>query len=355
MARMSAGLDVKGGGLGGSDGETPRRQPTIADVAERASVSPTTVSHVLTGNRKVGNATLRRVQAAMEELNFRPHAGARSLRAGKTDVVALVVPFYDWASQPVLMPYIFGVVDAARQHGWNVMLVTGGSSGSAVADVVGSRMVDGVLLMEVRVDDERLELIEQLAIPAVALGMPSEPGKIPYVDFDFEGAGRLCVQYLVGLGHSHIGLLASPPGTFEKKLGYANRLWRGVAGGLQEAGLAFHGLPMEPNMEGAQRALDTLFEEEPALGALIVFSEGMVDLLMQVLQQRGRSVPADISVVAVGWGELTKHVVPALTYVNIPAVELGRNAVELLAGQGPATLLPAHMVVGGTVAPPPAT
>ena len=352
--RTSAGIDFEGNALPGSDGETPRHPPTIADVAERASVSPTTVSHVLTGHRKVGTTTLRRVQAAMEELNFRPHAGARSLRAGKTDVVALVVPFYDWASEPVLMPYIYGVVDAARQHGWNVMLVTGGS-GSEVADVVGSRIVDGVVLMEVRVDDERLAVIEQLAIPAVALGMPSEPGKVPFVDFDFEGAGRLCVQHLVGLGHSHIGLLASPPGTFEKKLGYANRLWRGVAGGLQEAGLAFHGLPMEPNMEGAQRALDTLFGEEPALGALIVFSEGMIDLLMQVLQQRGKAVPADISVVAVGWGELTKHVVPALTYVNIPAVELGRAAIELLAAQGPGTLLAADMVPGGTVAPPTAT
>ncbi len=165
MARTSAGIDVEGGALARSDGETPRHPPTIADVAERASVSPTTVSHVLTGHRKVGTATLRRVQAAMKELNFRPHAGARSLRAGKTNVVALVVPFYDWASEPVLMPYIYGVVDAARQHGWNVMLVTGGTSGSEVADVLGSRMVDGVVLMEVRVDDERLTVIEQLGHP----------------------------------------------------------------------------------------------------------------------------------------------------------------------------------------------
>ena len=328
---------------------------TITEVASRAGVAPSTVSYVLSGNRSISEETRARVRRAIEELHYRPHAGARSLRAGKTDVVALVVPFYDWASEPVLMPYVYGVVDAAHRHGWNVMLVTGGSGGSEVADVVGSRMVDGVVLMEVRVDDERLTVIEQLAIPAVALGMPSEPGNVPFVDFDFEGAGLLCVQHLVGLGHSHIGLLASPPGTFEKKLGYANRLWRGVAGGLQEAGLAFHGLPMEPNMEGVQGALDTLFEEEPALGALVVFSEGMIDLLMQALQQRGKAVPADVSVIAVGWGELTKHVVPPLTYVNIPAVEMGRTAIEVLAEEGPGTLLPASVVAGGTVGPPPAT
>ena len=51
--------------------------------------------------------------------------------------------------------------------------------------------------------------------------MPLEPVNIPFVDLDFEAAGRACVQRLVGPGHQHIGLLASPPGTFEKKLGYA--------------------------------------------------------------------------------------------------------------------------------------
>ena len=66
-----------------------------------------------------------RARRSIKELNHKPHAVARSPRAGKTDVVALVVPFYDWSSAPVLMPYVYGVLDAARQHAWNVTLVTG--------------------------------------------------------------------------------------------------------------------------------------------------------------------------------------------------------------------------------------
>ena len=327
--------------------------PTITEVARHAGVSPSTVSYVLTGNRNISEETRARVRSSIEELNYKRHAVGRALRGGKTNVVALVVPFYDWFSEPVLMPYIYGVVHGARRHGWNVMLVTG--EGADVEEVVGSKMVDGVVLMEVRVDDERLRMIEQLAIPAVCLGMPSEPVTVPFVDFDFQQAGELCVEHLVGLGHRNIALIASPPGTFEKNLGYAQRLWRGVANSLADADLPFHGLPVEQTIDGVERALDSLFEEQPGITGLIVHSEGVIDLLMQVLQQRGKVVPGDVSVIAIAWGEATKRVVPPLTYVNVPALEMGRTAIELLAEQASGTLLPAVLVPGSTVGPPPAT
>jgi DNA-binding LacI/PurR family transcriptional regulator len=313
---------------------------------------------VLSGNRSISQATRARVERAIRELNYEPHAGARSLRAGKTGVIALVDPLYDWSSEAIdkpyvlgHMPYVYGVVDAARRQGWNVILITGGGGSAAIEKVVGSKMVDGLILMEVQVKDERLKLIEKLGVPAVALGMPVEPTEVPFVDFDFEGAGRLCVEHLVSLGHRHIGLLASPPGTFEKGLSYAHRLWTSVKSTLNEAGLPFHGLPVETSTEGTQAALDALFEAEPALSALIVNGEGMIDLLMPALQQRGKDVPGDLSVVVIGWSGLTKHIVPPMTHVNVPALEMARTAIELLARGGPGKLLPATLVAGGTVAP----
>jgi len=126
----------------------------ISEVARRAGVSPSTVSYVLSGNRSISEATRARVEQAIRELNYAPHAGARSLRAGKTDVIALADPLYDWSSGAVdkphilgHMPYVYGVVDAARRHGWNVVLVTGLGS-AALEKVVGSRWVDGVVLLK---------------------------------------------------------------------------------------------------------------------------------------------------------------------------------------------------------------
>lgn len=334
--------------------------PTIKEVARYAGVSPSTVSYVLSGNRSISEETRARVQRAIRELNYRPNAGARALRAGKTDVIALADPLDDWASgaaqQPYVyghLPYVYGVVDAARQHGWNVMLITRGGGSGGIEEAVRSKMVDGVVLMEVRAKDERLKLCERLGVPAVAHGRPLEKTKFPFVDFDFDGAGRLCVEHLIGLGHRNIGLLASPPGTFEKGLSYAHRLWQSVKTTVEEAGLCFHGLAMETSMEGTDAALGTLLAEEPALSALIVNSEGMMDLLMQSLKKRDKAVPGDMSVITIGWSGLIKQLVPAVTHVDVPALEMGRAVIEVLSRGGRAKLLPAALTPGATVAPPP--
>ncbi len=325
---------------------------TIAEVAKHAGVSPSTVSYVLTGNRTISEATRTRVQRAIKDLNYRPHAGARSLRAGKTDVVALVVPLYDWSLEHVLMPFVYGVVDAARCHSWNVMLVTSASDGSEIEDVVGSKMVDGVMLMEVRTYDERLGLVERLGVPAAALGMPCQQTQVPFVDFDFEAAGRLSVERLVSLGHRHIGFLASSPGTFTNNLGYARRMWEGVSAGLGHAGLSFHGMPVEASQEAVGKALYELLDDEPSLSGLIIFNEAALELVMQALRERSKEVPSDVSVIAVASSRVAQHVVPDLTYIEVPSVEMGRAAVELLAGTRSSGLLPPVLVEGASVGPP---
>jgi DNA-binding LacI/PurR family transcriptional regulator len=333
--------------------------PRITDVAAQAGVAPSTVSAVLNNNRAVSEATRARVERSIRELNYKRHASARSLRAGRTNIIALDDPFYDWSPGAVHtryvyghMPYVYGVLEAARRHGWNVILVAVRSGATALEEAVDSKMVDGVILLEVRDGDERLKAVEQRPVPAVAIGMPLQPTTVPFVDFDFDSAGRLSVEHLVRLGHRRIGLLASPPGTFEKGLAYARRLWHSIETTLQQAGLPFHGLPMEPDRDGVLKTLDLLFEEEPATSALIVNNEGMIDVLMQALQERHKAVPADISVVAVGWSWLTKHVTPPLAHVDVPALEMGREAIDLLARGGPSKLLPATLVEGGTLAPP---
>ncbi len=117
--------------------------------------------------------------------------------------------------------------------------------------------------------------------------------------------------------------------------------------------MAFNASPAQPNKEALDGALDGLFQKDQELSALIVFNEAAVELLMQALQERGKDVPADISVIAVASGRVVRHIAPPLSYIDVPSVEMGRAAIELLAGCRQSGLLPLHLVTGATLGPPP--
>ena len=89
---------------------------TIADVARRAGVSRSTVSYVLSGSRPISPETRRRVEQAIEELQFRPHAGARSIRSGRNGVIAMALPMVHGPHNQVQMPYVWAALTAAQAN-----------------------------------------------------------------------------------------------------------------------------------------------------------------------------------------------------------------------------------------------
>jgi LacI family transcriptional regulator len=97
---------------------------SIVDVARHAGVAPSTVSHVLSGKRPISAETRRRVEASIATLGFRPHAGAQSLRRQSTNVAALVLPIRTDSPGWQQMRFVLGVLDAAREHEMNLMLLT---------------------------------------------------------------------------------------------------------------------------------------------------------------------------------------------------------------------------------------
>ncbi len=330
-------------------------QPTITDVAKHAGVAPSTVSYVLSGNRSISPQTRRRVETSIRALKYHPHAGARSMRAGRTDVIALVVPISRWSNERVLMPYVYGVLESAREHGWNVMLLTGADGISEIDRVVRGKMVDGLVLMEVRSHDERVPFVANLGLSVVLLGVPDDPKGLPYVDFDFEAAGRLCVEHLAELGHVYMGLLAPPQEVFDMGLGFAFRSWRGIADELAKRQLGLHAIATETTGEGVHSAVERLLDEVPGLTALMVFNEGVLDLVVRSLERLGKGVPDDVSVVAIARDALAQQVVPPLTCVAVPANEMGRQAIAMLRswdGTAEARLLPPTLLHGASDSAP---
>jgi hypothetical protein len=146
---------------------------TITDVAQRAGVSRSTVSYVLSGSRPISPETRRRVEQAIEELQFRPHAGARSIRSGRNGVIAMALPMVHGAHNQVQMPYVWAALTAAQDLGFKMLMLTDDDGESAIRDSVTGSQVDGVMLMEVQRNDPRVPLLSSLKCPAILVCAPS--------------------------------------------------------------------------------------------------------------------------------------------------------------------------------------
>lgn len=331
----------------------------LVDVARLAGVSPSTVSYVLSGNRPISEETRRRVEASIAELGFRPHAGARSIRRQATNVVAMVLPMISEGQNQVQMQFVFAVLQAARAHGMNVLLLTAEDGVAEINEVVGSAMVDGVIVMEVQIHDPRVPLLASIGRPAVLIGTPEDPGDLVHVDFDFAAAGAMCVRHLHELGHRHIGFLGQSRVTYARETGYALRARSGVLRAMEERGLAAVWSAAEPTPAGVAEAVEDLFGQDPELSALAVHNEQALPLVLDRLAQLGRRVPGDMSLVAICPDDQAERLVPAVSDVALPATELGRLAFERLAGliagqeQPGATLLAPQLNRRGSGGPPP--
>ncbi|MDA2803440.1 LacI family DNA-binding transcriptional regulator [Nocardiopsis suaedae] len=333
---------------------------SIADVARHAGVSPSTVSYVLSGKRSISEDTRRRVQESIRVLGYRPHAGARALASSRSNTLALVVPLRSDVHVPVAMRFAVSVVTGARDHDHDVLLLTQAEGADGLRRVAGSSMVDAIIVMDVEIDDARIPVLRELGLPAVLIGVPADTDGLACVDLDFTEAGRLCVQHLAGLGHGRLAFVGEPPAVYERRTGFAERTLAGFREAARELGVPEPAvLPCEPTRAAAERAAADLLRDHPGTTGLVVQNEAAAEPLVAALRAAGRSVPGDLSVVAIGADDVAAAVAPALSSVGLPVEELAERAVELavrgLDDGTPAgvTLLAPTLVDRSSTAPPP--
>ena len=315
-----------------SRGERSQREGgvTIVDVARHAGVAPSTVSYVLSGKRSISASTKQRVQASIRALGYHPHAGARSLASNRANVIALVLPLRAGVHLPVVMQFASSVVTTARQHRHDVLLVTADEGPAGLRRIAASAMVDGIVLMDVEMHDSRVPLLRELPRPSVLIGFPAEPAGLTCVDLDFYRAGAACVDHLADLGHREIALLGPPRAVYERGTGFAHRTMAGFREAAERRGVTATAAPCEENADAVQRRVTQLLRDRPNLTGLVVHNEAAVGHVLATIRASGRSVPEDISVVAICPDEVAERSTPPLDSVLVPAEDLGSRAVELL-------------------------
>jgi len=169
---------------------------TIGDVARVAGVSRSTASYALSGKRAISEDVRRRVKDAVRELGYTPNAGARALATSQTMVIGLLAQFLEDEFAPAMLQYMLGVSNTARELGYDILLSTEADGRNALRRMTDSRMVDGIVLLNVAEDDDRLPILRDAPQPGALVGLPADCSGVEVFDLDFEEAGRTMVEHL---------------------------------------------------------------------------------------------------------------------------------------------------------------
>ena len=188
----------------------------INEVAEAAGVSISTVSYALSGKRPISPATRERIERAVRELGYSPNAGARMLAGSRTHIFALTEPLRRDTHAPTHMSFVLATTVAARRNEYDILLLTEEDASAGMARVAASGLVDGILVLDVAPDDERVALARSIDTPTVFIGVPDDHEGLVCVDLDFDAAAVLAVDRVADAGHESIALIGQSQVSYEK-------------------------------------------------------------------------------------------------------------------------------------------
>jgi DNA-binding LacI/PurR family transcriptional regulator len=303
----------------------------IGEIARRAGVSRSTVSYALSGRRSVSTATRQRIQAVIDEIGYRPNAAARALKEGRTRTLGLVIPPASLRLTDMQLGFVASVVEAAARADLDVLLSpSGGDHDRSFERLISGRRVDGVILMEIRLEDERVTRLQHEGLPFVTIGHTAHPHGTCWVDVDYAALVARCVHHLADLGHRSIALLNRSAELVAAGYGPAHRAQAGFAEAVLQRGLAGIELPCADDPAAGEEWLEQLRELHPDVTAITTINEAALPGLQRGIERLNVAVPRELSIAGVAARHWAEGFRPQLTAADVPALEMGTHAVELL-------------------------
>ena len=303
----------------------------IGEIARRAGVSRSTVSYALSGRRPVGPETKQRIQAVIDEIGYRPNAAARALKEGRTRTLGLVIPPASQRLTDMQLGFVASVVEAAAHADLDVLLSpSGGDHDRSFERVVSGRRVDGVILMEIRLEDARVARLQQAGLPFVTIGHTANPHGTCWVDVDYATLIARCVHHLADLGHRDIALINRSAELVAAGYGPAHRALEGFAEAVAQRGLTSTALTCGDDAPAGETCIERLREDHPEITAAVTVNEAALPGIQRGLERAGVSVPRDFSIAGVAARHWAEDFRPQLTAADVPTLEMGTSAVDLL-------------------------
>ncbi len=328
---------------------------TISDVAQAAGVSISSVSNAINGKTAaMTEETLARIQSAMQQLNYRPSSVARGLAMQRTATLGLVLTEIE---TPLFLQAVTPIEREARQAGYSLLLMNARNEADEreAVRLLQEKQVDG--LMVISTSDPRqndhLHKIQAEGIPVALINRADLSVEFDQVNWDNAQGVTAIVAHLARLGHRQIAILIGPAdrrSTQERLQGYR--------AGLADAGLAFDEALVRTGdytsaVEGWRESAIGLMSMSQPPSAMIASDDIVAAVVIRAIQETGRNVPGDVAVAGIDDQPFSKYL--ALTTVQLPVAEAGRQAIQLLLrrihqaeAQAQHILLPCPLVIRST-------
>jgi LacI family transcriptional regulator len=304
---------------------------TLRDVAKLANVSTKTVSRVVNNQGEIRKATRERVQAAIEQLGYRPNVLARSLINQRTNTLAVVAWGIDYFGPSRT---VVGIEQQAHELGYslflNLMDQPDDCDSERVLDTLITHRVDGIIWAVPEVGDNRSWLksnpLDRLP-PIIFLSMEARPG-LAIVAVDNRCGARQATQHLIDQGRRKIGIITGPLAWWEARERYAG--WEAA---MHQTNLATpSSLVVEGEWSAAsgEQGLQTLLNQKPDIDAVFASSDQIALGALGTAHRLGRRIPQDLAIV--GFDNIPESACfwPPLTTIYQQLIDVGRISVQTL-------------------------
>ncbi|MBD1575819.1 Mal regulon transcriptional regulator MalI [Vibrio sp. S11_S32] len=325
------------------------KKAKITDVAKYAGVSVSTVSLVLSGKGRISDATITKVNHAIEALNYVRNTAAANLRSHQSNLIGLVVRDI---TDPFYMGITSGISDQLERQGYMLFLAQSGNSKEKQLQCIQSMIqqgVAGIILSPVReAINASLDLIHQANIPVISIARSETGADIDYVGPDNTLAAKMATEHLIAQGHRHIAYV----GGGGESLTRAERIG-GYCSTLMQYGLPFKNdwiVECSLSQASAVEVTHQLLNKHPKITAILCHRPATAIGALYGAQLAGKSIGQDNyigqQVALLGFDnapetELTR---PALSMIHTPTEEIGYQTAKLMARKLTTPLAPRQSI-----------
>lgn len=304
---------------------------TIRDIANKANVSTTTVSHVINKTRFVSDELRERVLQAMKELGYRPNDLARSLKLGKTNTLGLILPDH---SNPFYAEVSNTIENFAFLLGYSLIICNTENNPNkeqAYIRTLTQKKVDGMIFVATGSDRRSAQYLQSLDFPIVIfdreIPLLMEKPNISFVVSDNYRGGVMATEYLVSLGHRRIACITGPshltPGA-QRQIAFRNVLEK-------------KSLPVNEDMilkgnfdyPSGYSCAKKILQLPQLPTAIFACNDMMAISAMRAIREKGLQIPDDISIVGFDGISLTEYQWPALTTIRQPYDQIAETIMDL--------------------------